>query len=320
MKKPKVSIIVPVYKVEDYLSNCVESILAQTFTDWELLLIDDGSPDGSGILCDVYSSEDPRIRVFHKENGGVSSARNLGLDNVRGEWVSFVDADDAIEPETLLECSALFEEADIIRYPMRFIYSKDGSQMIEMVLPQMSKEQYLSKIASRETIMGVCGGLYSANLFNNKKFRFNDSLVSGEDWVMLTRLVMLADEVKIIDKPFYLYTKYNELSATYVPQFRTLLSSSLAQKEVEEVFIEYKLNDYYRRPLAKGKCDLIYNFLALIFRNTTCFSKKQVESFFNEVDLSVKEIHLANPQLIKKLVLYLYTCKYGRNLFKSRLQ
>lgn len=93
---PKVSVIVPVYKVEKYLPECIESILAQTFTDFELILVDDGSPDNSGKICDDYAARDSRIRVFHKENGGVSSARNLGLDNARGEWIAFVDSDDMV--------------------------------------------------------------------------------------------------------------------------------------------------------------------------------------------------------------------------------
>lgn len=89
MNMPKVSIIVPVYKAEKYLNRCIDSIIAQTFTDWELLLIDDGSPDRSGDICDEYAKKDIRIRVFHKKNGGVSSARNLGLYNVQGEYVTF---------------------------------------------------------------------------------------------------------------------------------------------------------------------------------------------------------------------------------------
>ena len=97
-KQVKISIIVPVYKVEQYLSKCIESILAQTFQNWELLLIDDGSPDNSGKICDEYALKDSRIRVFHKENGGVSSARNLGIDNARGEWITFIDSDDYIQP------------------------------------------------------------------------------------------------------------------------------------------------------------------------------------------------------------------------------
>ena len=98
---PKVSIIVPVYKAEAYLHRCVDSILIQTFEDFELILIDDGSPDRSGEICDEYAAKDPRIRVFHKENGGVSSARNLGIENMIGEFVSFIDADDELYPNSI---------------------------------------------------------------------------------------------------------------------------------------------------------------------------------------------------------------------------
>jgi len=91
---PKISVIVPVYKAEAYLRRCVNSILAQTFQDFEVLLIDDGSPDKSGKICDDYVKKDSRVRVFHKENGGVSSARNLGLDNAVGRYIAFVDSDD----------------------------------------------------------------------------------------------------------------------------------------------------------------------------------------------------------------------------------
>ena len=86
MKSPEVSIIVPVYKVEDYLERCVKSILAQTYTDFELILVDDGSPDRCGEMCDVFAKEDPRIRVIHKKNGGLSDARNVGMDRARGQY------------------------------------------------------------------------------------------------------------------------------------------------------------------------------------------------------------------------------------------
>lgn len=93
---PKISVIVPVYKAEAYLHRCVDSLLAQSFQHFEILLIDDGSPDRSGEICDEYARKDKRVRVFHKENGGVSSARNVGLDNAKGEWVTFVDSDDYV--------------------------------------------------------------------------------------------------------------------------------------------------------------------------------------------------------------------------------
>ena len=98
---PKVSVIVPVYKAELYLPRCVGSILSQTFSDFELLLIDDGSPDCSGRICDEYAEKDSRIRVFHKENGGVASARQMGLDNAKGEYTIHVDPDDWVEPNML---------------------------------------------------------------------------------------------------------------------------------------------------------------------------------------------------------------------------
>ena len=93
-----VSIIVPVYNAERYLHRCIDSVLAQTYTNFELLLINDGSKDNSGEICDKYAVKDSRIRVFHKENGGVSSARNMGIDEAKGEWLSFIDSDDWIEP------------------------------------------------------------------------------------------------------------------------------------------------------------------------------------------------------------------------------
>lgn len=113
---PKVSIIVPVYKAEAYLHRCVDSILAQTFTDFELLLIDDGSPDRSGEICDEYAQKDSRIRVIHKENGGVSSARQRGLDEAVGEYTIHADPDDWVEPNMLEELykKAKQDDADIV--------------------------------------------------------------------------------------------------------------------------------------------------------------------------------------------------------------
>ena len=96
-----ISVIVPVYKVEAYIRECIDSILAQTYTDYELILVDDGSPDRSGEICDAYAFEDDRVRVIHKQNGGLSSARNAGLDICTGEYVTFVDSDDMIHPQML---------------------------------------------------------------------------------------------------------------------------------------------------------------------------------------------------------------------------
>lgn len=97
MNTPLISIIIPVYKAEKYLHCCVDSVLAQSFTNFELILIDDGSPDNSGTICDEYAKQDRRIKVFHQENQGVSAARNLGIEQAKGEWIAFIDSDDWVE-------------------------------------------------------------------------------------------------------------------------------------------------------------------------------------------------------------------------------
>ena len=112
-----VSVIVPVYNAEKYIETCISSVLNQTFTDFELILIDDGSEDESGHICDEYATKDTRIRVFHKENGGPSAARNSGLNVAQGEWILFLDSDDWIVPESLqLLMSEVVPETAIIQY------------------------------------------------------------------------------------------------------------------------------------------------------------------------------------------------------------
>lgn len=112
----KLSIIVPVYNVETYLPRCIDSILQQTFKDFELILVDDGSPDACGKICDEYALQDKRVKVVHKENGGLSDARNAGLDVARGEYIGFVDSDDRISPEMYEKLIAIAAEtgADIV--------------------------------------------------------------------------------------------------------------------------------------------------------------------------------------------------------------
>ena len=114
---PKISVIVPIYNTEKYLSQCINSILAQTFTDFELILIDDGSTDNSGYICDKYTSEDSRIVVIHKENGGQSSARNVGLGLARGGYITFVDSDDYYTSNHIFEsCIEILEQNNKIDF------------------------------------------------------------------------------------------------------------------------------------------------------------------------------------------------------------
>lgn len=99
---PLLSVIVPVYKVEKYVERCLNSIIAQTFTNWECIIVDDGSPDNCGKICDEYAQRDSRIKVIHQQNGGLSIARNEGIKLAKGKYLTFIDSDDAIEPDTFL--------------------------------------------------------------------------------------------------------------------------------------------------------------------------------------------------------------------------
>lgn len=110
MEQRVISVIVPIYKVEQYLRQCVDSILNQTHRALEVILVDDGSPDGSGKICDEYAARDSRVRVIHKENGGLSDARNAGIDIARGDYIAFVDSDDWLEPDTYESMLAAMEK------------------------------------------------------------------------------------------------------------------------------------------------------------------------------------------------------------------
>lgn len=118
----KISVIIPIYNAEKYLHRCIDSILSQSYCNLEILLIDDGSKDASGNICDQYAIKDRRVKVFHKENGGASNARNTGLDHCSGEWISFVDADDYLLSDTFRK--GMFEQLrgvhyDVIEFPLK---------------------------------------------------------------------------------------------------------------------------------------------------------------------------------------------------------
>ena len=109
---PVISVIVPVYKVERYLHECVHSLLAQTFSDIEVILVDDGSPDGCGAICDAYAKSDSRVCVIHQKNGGLSCARNTGIAHARGEYLCFVDSDDYVAPDYCETLYAMLKDSD----------------------------------------------------------------------------------------------------------------------------------------------------------------------------------------------------------------
>ena len=201
-----ISVIVPVYNTEKFLDECIQSILAQTYTDFELLLIDDGSTDSSGAICDKYAEQDSRIRVFHKENGGVTSARQLGVENANGEFVTFVDSDDELFPNSItLLTSHIMDNIDIV--------ISDIQQ--EVVI---SGEEFIRRTLLWKVQASAWGRLYRKSLFDKTTFDVPRQLIVGEDAFMNIRVGMNCRYAKCIPQKVYAY-HYNPNSITNVRKF-----------------------------------------------------------------------------------------------------
>ena len=226
---PKISVIVPVYKAEAYLHRCVDSILAQTFQDFEVLLIDDGSPDRSGEICDEYARKDRRVRVFHKENGGVSSARQCGMDHAQGEYTIHADPDDWVEPMMLEELykKAKEEDADMVicdyfveeRKKTKRIIQKPSALDHNVVLEELFQQLHGScwnKLVRRACYkefgvkfpleLSCCEDLYvNACLaaediritYLNKAFYHYDQVINGNSLVHRSLEIMLQQEKRL---------------------------------------------------------------------------------------------------------------------------
>lgn len=202
------SVIVPVYNVEAYLPRCVDSILAQTYENLEVILVDDGSKDGSGEICDDYGARDSRIKVIHKENGGLSSARNAGLDIAQGEYVAFVDSDDWLEPEAYGWMMGLAQ-----RYGVKLVcggrYDVDGKTGQRQLGLCPQKEELISaeEMAGRIFLWdgcdsSACDKLYHRSLF--REMRYPEGKVC-EDVPVTYRIVLQAERAAMCDRPLYNY-------------------------------------------------------------------------------------------------------------------
>lgn len=205
MNSPKISVIVPVYKTEAYLNRCVDSLLAQTFQDFEVLLIDDGSPDRSGEICDEYARQDSRIRVFHKENGGVSSARQYGMDHAQGEYTIHADPDDWVEPTMLEELYRKAKEEDADMVICDFYYERQGKLVIETQKPSsLEHDVVLSELFYR--LHGSSWNkLIRRKCYEKSGVKYPLELFYCED--LFVNACLLANDIRVdyLPKAFYHY-------------------------------------------------------------------------------------------------------------------
>lgn len=284
-----VSVIVPVYNVEKWLSRCIDSILGQTYIDFEVLLIDDGSNDRSGSLCDEYAEKDSRVRVFHKPNGGVSSARNLGLENARGEWIAFCDADDYVSPQYLenLYKAAVAPDIDLVfNYA---IVDCNGKAEKETYPEKDIHLNELSELFLHNDLIwhtSTWSKLFKRSIIDSQNLRYIEDVHIGEDALFLFNYILNCRRIKVICTCDYHYIIRNTDSLTHrVNSFESEIKGlSLILGIVEQLKIHCNLTSelkskfawltgsYKRRALNAIYQDNISRKKRLEFLATTDFS------------------------------------------------
>lgn len=203
-----VSIIIPVYNVQDYLARCVDSVLTQTYTDLEIILVDDGSIDISGDICDEYALHDARVRVIHKENGGLSDARNAGLDVARGNYVAFIDADDYVHPSFVELLLKTINEtgAQIAVSTWQELKDGDKPRKVKTKRPRctiLTQEEAISSVFYQKKLNhSACSRIFETQLFNN--LRFPEGMLY-EDLAIIYPLFCKVEKVALINTPMYYY-------------------------------------------------------------------------------------------------------------------
>ena len=243
-----VSIIVPVYKVEDYIRECLDSILAQTYPYFELILVDDGSPDNCGRICDDYAKGDNRIKVVHKVNGGISSARNAGLEVAKGEWIMHVDGDDWIEPdmiESLIEAAQITGAdmviGDFVKYGPSAGYNK---------LPTWSSDKKKSMTNYIAYVMTtIWGSIAKRSLYADHSLKSPDGISYCEDFHLIVRLCHFANKIVNVHRPFYHY-RYRPTSIMSNMNGKTEADEQWVYQDTIRFFKEQGVYEDYRKVMS----------------------------------------------------------------------
>ncbi len=293
---PVISVIVPVYKVEPYIHKCIDSILAQTFTDFELILVDDGSPDCCPAICDEYAKKDERVKVIHKANGGQSSARNVALDMATGAYITFIDSDDYIMENMLarLHETAVAYNADIVSCN---IYRKDVSEsdLFYKEFSLQTKEESIQEYIIFKKHCGPCSKLYKRHIFDT--IRYPD-LRAYEDTYIWPDILNLTNTVAHLPDRLYVYNIRDGsiTNSPYSPKHRSLLDVALhIQAFVREHYPE--LYDYV-------KYDYICALYSIMFRITASFQlpnfREDYSYAFSKFKEELKKFRKDHSALIRK--------------------
>lgn len=231
----KISVIVPVYNVEKYLRKCVDSIITQTFEDLEIILVDDGSKDSSGKICDEYAAKDERIIVIHKENGGLSSARNAGIEKAQSSYLGFVDSDDYIAENMYekLYNMTISNDADLVMCDLYHCYegkTPEKNSCIEKYVLN-TEEAIKTVLEAKKTSVTAVNKLYKKELFTN--IRYPEGKLS-EDAFVIVDLLMQAKKIVFTSEQFYYYVhrKNSITSSAYKPKDLNVLEAYSKNRKI----------------------------------------------------------------------------------------
>ncbi len=302
---PEISVIVPVYNAEKYLNKCIESILSQSFNDLELILVNDGSKDSSGAICDEYVVKDERVKVIHRENAGVSSARNTGIDIACGKYIMFVDSDDYIKKDMLSEMVEYMNKGyDLVFTEIEMTVS-DGTQIFEMEEKEYDARQLIEAFCVQSfpkiNLCGPWAKLYKKNIINENKIYFNTELHNGEDTYFNLTYLQYCQSIKALNKAFYMYIRDNNDSLFSKVRKYTYSNTCVVFDYTKKIAEKYNCESKVIEQLLKTH---IFGTIALVNKAIISSDKKTCISLMKEI--SENKVFTDNIiKLRKKLSLYL---------------
>lgn len=303
MINEKISILVPIYKVSDFIHKCVSSVINQTYPNWELILVDDGSPDNCPQICDAYAKSDNRIKVVHKANGGLASARNAGLSKATGDWIMMLDGDDWLKNDALEKfiSASLISGADYIKFGMSYEY--EGYSRSYLFPEFVDKHDFLYQMLSRRVPLCVWGGGCRKYLYDTLVPKFTDGLDFGEDYSVTPRLLFNAKKVHIISEALYCY-RQNSAGYAHSLTWRAVEQLISAEKIISDYFTSR--TNYYEEALKEGRYNIKLFSLSVVYEDYRhLYDKLQFCNSLYDGKTSSK-----NSNCIGKAVIYLSSIKY----------
>lgn len=277
-----VSIIIPVYNVSNYIAECIESVLRQTYPHWEMLLVDDGSTDCSGDICDNYANTDARIRVIHQENAGAANAKNTGLDSATGAYIAFIDSDDYVDSQWLFKTVSALEsnQADMVEYAFQKVYTShiEPGNTEAFSEGEFSAEKYLAQYLSDWTCSLFWNKVFKAELTEGIRFRKERRCIDDEFYTY--KVASRANKILRMNECFYYY-RQRRSSAVSSEKNRLQISD-----DAVEVLIErYKWVSKHFPPLRKTYLEhdvsiLWYFVNHFQFRATSIKNLRKTASFY----------------------------------------